>query len=172
MDIWVVFTFSVQFSCSVVCDSLQPHGLQHIRPLCPSPIPRVYPDPCPLSLWCHPTISSSVVPFSSWSAWVLSLRHSAQGQPGKKEGVWALGYSWTQDNCVSMDCCAGWALHEHPQLRWALCSHSRQHRLQMDSSLCPADGSQVSGLTNQTLDSYTSLPTDVSKVFWGRGVFF
>ena len=65
MDIWVVFTFSVQFSCSVVCDSLQPHGLQYIRPLCPSPIPRVYPDPCPLSLWCHPTISSSVVTFSS-----------------------------------------------------------------------------------------------------------
>ena len=56
---------SVQFSCSVVSDSLQPHELQHARPLCPSPTPGVHPNPCPLSRWCHPTISSSVVPFSS-----------------------------------------------------------------------------------------------------------
>ena len=44
---------------------LWPHGLQHARPPCPSPTPRVHPNPCPLSGWCHPTISSSVVPFSS-----------------------------------------------------------------------------------------------------------
>ena len=56
---------SVQFSCSVVYDFLQPHGLQHARTPCPSPAPRVYPNSCPLSLWCHPTISSSVIPFSS-----------------------------------------------------------------------------------------------------------
>ena len=55
----------VQCSGSVVSDSLQPHGLQHSRPLCPSPTPGVYPNSCPLSRWCHPTISSSVVPFSS-----------------------------------------------------------------------------------------------------------
>ena len=54
-----------QFSCSVVSDSLWPHELQHARPPCPSPTPRVHPNPCPLSWWCHPTISSSVVPFSS-----------------------------------------------------------------------------------------------------------
>ena len=46
-------------------DSLQPHGLPHARPPCPSPTPGVYSDSCPLSQWCHPTISSSVVPFSS-----------------------------------------------------------------------------------------------------------
>ena len=46
-------------------DSLQPHGPQHARPPCPSPTPRVYPNSCPLSWWCHPTISPSVVPFSS-----------------------------------------------------------------------------------------------------------
>ena len=57
--------FSVQFSRSVVSDSLQPHVPQHTRPPCPSPTPRVYPNPCALSQWCHPTISSSVVPFSS-----------------------------------------------------------------------------------------------------------
>ena len=54
----------VQFS-SVVSDSLQPHGLQHARPPCPSPTPRAYSNACPWSWWCHPTISSSIVPFSS-----------------------------------------------------------------------------------------------------------
>ena len=56
---------SIQFSHSVVADSLWPHGLQHARPPCPSPIPGVYSNSCPLSQWCHPTVSSSVVPFSS-----------------------------------------------------------------------------------------------------------
>ena len=55
---------SVQFSHSVMSDSLQPHELQHVRPPCPSPTSGVHPNPCPLSRWCHPTISSSVVPFS------------------------------------------------------------------------------------------------------------
>ena len=56
---------SVQFSCSVVSDSLQPHGLQHARLPCPSPTPWVHSNSCPSSQWYHPTISSSVVPFSS-----------------------------------------------------------------------------------------------------------
>ena len=56
---------SVQFSCSVVSDSLRHHKPQHARPPCPSPTPGVHPNPCPLSRWCHPTISSSVLPFSS-----------------------------------------------------------------------------------------------------------
>ena len=56
---------SVQFSHSVMSDSLQPHGPQHTRPPCPSPTPGVYSNSFPLSWWCHPTISSSVVPFSS-----------------------------------------------------------------------------------------------------------
>ena len=55
---------SVQFIHSVVCDSLRPHGLQHARLPCPSPTPRACSNLCPLSRWCHPTISSSVVPFS------------------------------------------------------------------------------------------------------------
>ena len=58
-------TPSVQFSRSVMSDSLQSHELLHARPPCPSPTPEVYSDSCPLSQWCHPTISSSVVPFSS-----------------------------------------------------------------------------------------------------------
>ena len=55
----------LQFSRSVVSDSLWAHGLQHARPPCLSPTPGVYSNSCPLSQWCHPTISSSVVPFSS-----------------------------------------------------------------------------------------------------------
>ena len=61
---WVMILSSVQFSCSVVSDSLRPHESQHARPPCPSPSPRVHSDSCPLSPWCHPAISSSVIPFS------------------------------------------------------------------------------------------------------------
>ena len=56
---------SIQFSCSVMSDSLRPHGLQHARLPCPSPTPQAYSNSCPSCCWCHPTISSSVVPFSS-----------------------------------------------------------------------------------------------------------
>ena len=52
------------FHCSVMSESLRPHELQRTRPPCPSPTPRVHPNPCPSSQWCHRTISSSVVPFS------------------------------------------------------------------------------------------------------------
>ena len=56
---------SVQFSHSVMTDSLWSHGPRHVRPPCPLPIPRIYPNPCTLSQWCHPTISFSVIPFFS-----------------------------------------------------------------------------------------------------------
>ena len=55
----------LQFSCSVMSNCLWPHGLQHAMSSCPSPIPRVYSNTCPSSQWCHPTVSSSVIPFSS-----------------------------------------------------------------------------------------------------------
>ena len=58
-------SLTIQFSCSAVSDSLRPHGLQHARLPCPSPIPGAFSHSCPLSWWCHPTISSSVVPFFS-----------------------------------------------------------------------------------------------------------
>ena len=63
--IYIIQFSLVQFSCSLVSDSLRPHGLQHTRPPCPLPAPRVYSNSCPLSWWCHPTISSFVIPFSS-----------------------------------------------------------------------------------------------------------
>ena len=61
-----IVTQSIQFSCSVVFDSLRPHESQNARPPCPSPTPGVHSDSHPTSRWCHPAISSSVVPFSSW----------------------------------------------------------------------------------------------------------
>ena len=64
-DAQITGLLSVQFSCSVVSESLWPHEPQHTRPPCPSPTLGVHPNPCPLSWWCHPAISSSVVPFSS-----------------------------------------------------------------------------------------------------------
>ena len=70
----VTLNNSVQFSRSVVSDSLRPHGLQHTRPPCPSPTPRVHPNPCPLSQWCHPAISSSVIPFPSCPQSLPALR--------------------------------------------------------------------------------------------------
>ena len=63
--VFLCLAYSVQFSHSVASDSLWPHELQHTRPPCPSPTPRVHPNSCPLSQWCHPAISSSIVPFSS-----------------------------------------------------------------------------------------------------------
>ena len=62
----ISFQFSsVQFSCPVMSDSLQPHGLQHTRSSCPSPTPEAYSNSCPSRRWCHSAISSSVIPFSS-----------------------------------------------------------------------------------------------------------
>ena len=90
---WIQFS-SVQFSRSVVSNSLRPHEPQHARPPCPSPTPRVHPNPCPLSRWCHPTISSSVIPFSSCpqsssaSGSLQMSQHFASG--GQSTGVSAL----------------------------------------------------------------------------------
>ena len=61
----LIHLMTVQFSHSVVSDSLRPHESQHARPPCPSPTPGVYSNSCPSNRWCHPTISSSVAPFSS-----------------------------------------------------------------------------------------------------------
>ena len=90
----------VQFNRSVVSDTLRPHEPQHTRPPCPSPTPGVHPDPCPLCWWCHPTISSSVVPFSS----------SSQSFP-------ASGSFQMSQLSPSGDQCIGVSLH-HQFLQW------------------------------------------------------
>ena len=85
---------SVQFSLSVVSDSLRPYGSQHARPPCPSPTPGVHSDSRPSSQWCHPAISSSVIPFSSYPQSLLASESFAVSQlfswGGQSTGVSAL----------------------------------------------------------------------------------
>ena len=88
---YIFFRCSVQFSHSVMSDSLWPHGLQHTN--CPLPTPGVYSDSCPMSQWCHPTISSSVIPVSSYlqcfpasGSFPMSQLFTCGGQ---STGVWA-----------------------------------------------------------------------------------
>ena len=82
---------SVQFSCLVVSDSLRPHEQQHTRPPYLSPTSGVYPNPCPLSRWCHPTISSSVIPFSS----------CPQSFPASESSQMSQLFTWDQSIGVS-----------------------------------------------------------------------
>ena len=86
-------SLSVQFSRSGVSDSLRPHELQQARPSCPSPSPRVHSDSRPSSQWCHPAISSSVVPFScsqSFPAWESFPMSQLFAWGGQSTGVSAL----------------------------------------------------------------------------------
>ena len=78
---------SVQFSRSVVSNSLGPHEPQHTRPPCPSPTPGVHPNPCPSSQWCHPTISSSVVPFFSCAQSFAASGSFPRSQPFASGGL-------------------------------------------------------------------------------------
>ena len=99
-----VWISSVQFSSSVVSDSAT-HGLQHARSPCPSPTPGVYPISCPLSRWCHPTISSSVVPFSCLQSFPASGSFPmSQLFPS---GGHQLGCGWAWPNCSRYRLC-GW----------------------------------------------------------------
>ena len=90
----VSFILAVQFSRSVVSDSLWPHESQHARPPCPSPTPRVHSDLRPLSQWCHPAISSSVIPFFSCPQSLPASEHFPMSQlfawGGQSTGVSAL----------------------------------------------------------------------------------
>ena len=81
------YILKYQFSCSVMPDSLWPHGLQHTRLPCPSPTPKACSNACPSSQWCHPTISSSAIPFSSclqsfpaWRSFLMSQFYLSGGQ--------------------------------------------------------------------------------------------
>ena len=93
---------SVQFSRSVVSDSWRPHESQHARPPCPSPTPGVHSNSCPSSRWCHPAISSSVVPFSSCPQSFPASGSLPMSQQIQSIGV-SGGYSKTKDaNCLLM----------------------------------------------------------------------
>ena len=90
---WMLIS-SVQFSSSVLSDSLRPHESQHTRPPCPSPTPRVHSDSCPSSQWCHPAISSSVVPFSSCPQTLPASESSNESTlPMKWSKYWSFSFS-------------------------------------------------------------------------------
>ena len=93
---------SVQFSCSVMSDSLWPHWLQHARPPCPSPTPGIYSTSHPLSRWCHPAISSSVIPFSSCPQFLPASESFPMNQlftrGGQSTGVSALASFLPKNN--------------------------------------------------------------------------
>ena len=107
---------SVQFSRSFVSNSLWHHESQHARPPCPSPTPGVYPNSCPLSQWCHPTISSSVIPFSSCLQsfpvsglfqWISSSHQVAkvlEFQLQHQSFQWTLRTDLLQDGLVGSPC--------------------------------------------------------------------
>ena len=95
-EIFTNIDSSAQFSRSVISNSFQPHELQHARPACPSPTPGVYPNSCPLSWWCHLTISSCVVPFSSCRQSFPASGSFQMSQPfasgGQSIGEWEKTY--------------------------------------------------------------------------------
>ena len=137
---------SVQFSCSVMSDSLQPHGLQHARLHCPSPTPRAYSNSCPSSQWCHPTISSSIVLFSSClqsfpasgsfpmsqffesSSQSIGASASASVLPMNNQDWFPLGWTgWISlqskglsrvfSNTTVQNLNSGWCCHRHPSVK-------------------------------------------------------
>ena len=87
-----------KWSRSVVSDSLRPHGLQHYRLSCPSPTPRVCSNSCPLSRWCHPTISSSVVPFSCFQSFPASVFSNELGLRILWPNNWSFRFSISSSN--------------------------------------------------------------------------
>ena len=112
---------SVPFSCSVVSNSLQPRGPQHARPPCPSPTSKVYPNSCPSSRWCHPTISSSFVTAQNQTHRGVSSGEVIKWPPSASTSPcwWAQGTLW----CLSPPRCywLGWCLTDQSDWRvWLL----------------------------------------------------
>ena len=95
---------SCQFSCSVVSDSLWPHESQHARPPCPSTTPRVHSNSCLSSRWCHPAISSSVVPFSNSILLLLFIHLLNKGMRQKQGWLMNKLFSSVQFSSVAQSC--------------------------------------------------------------------
>ena len=152
---------SVQFSCSLVSDSLQPHELQHARPSCPSPTPGVHSNSRPSSRWCHPAISSFVVPFSScpqslpasesfpmsqlftWSGQSTGVSALASVLPKKHPGLISFRMHWLD------------LLAVHGTLKSLLQRHSskasilRQISLNLKCYICFVHGSENAKMNDQ-----------------------
>ena len=136
---------SVQSSRSVVSDSLRPHELQHTRPPCPSPTPGVYSNSCPLSQWCHPTISSSVVPFSSCPQYLPASGSFPMSQLFTWGGpeYWSFSFSISPSNehpglisFMKMDWLMDWL--DLLAVQWTLKSLLQHHSSKASIRLCSA----------------------------------
>ena len=148
-------TSSVQFSRSVLSDSFQPHESQHARPPCPSPTSRVHSDSHPLSQWCHPAVSSSVIPFSSCSQSLPALQSFPMSQlfpwGGQSTGASALasflpkksqGWSpseWTMPKpltlWITINCGKFWKRWEYQTTwpaSWEICMQVSKQQLELD----------------------------------------
>ena len=141
-----MFSQSVsQFSRSVVSDSLRPHESQHARPPCPSPTPGVHSDLCPLSRWCHPTISSWVVPFSSCLQSLPASESFPMSQlftwGGQSTGVSALASFLPKKS-------QGWSLSE-----WTgwISLQSKSYPTLCDPIDCSPSGSSVHGIFQERI---------------------
>ena len=104
----LVLDHSVQFSCSVMSDCLRPHEPQHARPPCPSPTPRVHPKQCPLSWWCHPTISFSVIPFSSCPQSFPTSGSLSKTKKKKNRGRREPNLAWIREVWGMLKCLEPW----------------------------------------------------------------
>ena len=106
---------SDKISCSVMSDSLRPHESQHARPPCPSPTPGVHSDSCPSSQWCHPAISSSVIPFSSCSQSFPASESILMSQLFAGDGQnWSFSLSWNSFSIIPSKESQGWSPSEWP----------------------------------------------------------
>ena len=148
---------SAQFSRSVLSDSLRPHELQHARPPRISPTPRVYPNSCPLSQWCHPTISSSVIPFSSClqsfpisGSFQMSQLFASGGQ-----SIWSFSFKISPSNehsgliCFRMDWLALLAVQE--SLKSLLQHHSSKASILQHSAFFTVQLSHPYMTTGKTI---------------------
>ena len=164
---------SVQFSRSVVSDSLRPHELQHARPPCPSPTPGVHSDSCPSSQWCHPAISSSVVPFSSCPQFLPASESFPMSQPfawgGQSTGISALAsflpkntQNWSPSECT------GWISFQSKGLsRVVLQHHSSKASILQHSAFFTVQPSHSYMTTRKTIDlTRGTLLTKQCLCFW------
>ena len=138
-------------------DSLWPHGRQHARPPCPSPTPRVYPNSCPLSWWCHPTISSSVIPFSSHIQTFPGLESFQMNQLGSRIVEACLGEFWT----LLYEFVRWVQLCGSLSIPWHCLSLGLEWKLTFTSPMATADFSKFAGTLSVALSQHHPLGFEI-----------
>ena len=161
---------SVQFSCSVLSDSLWPHGLELARLPCPSPTPGAYSSSCPLSQWCHPTISYSVIPFSSCL------------QSFSASGSFQMSQFFTSEDLRENHCCKPLQGSLVENVLYSV-KMWLSHQVVSDSCdpiSCSPPGSSVHGISQTRILEWVAIsfsrgsfwPRDWTRVSWTAGGFY